>query len=46
MSNEDVIWASPLPGEMEGNEPLVSPDADDQLPFADPGSEVLDDDAN
>ena len=44
MTNEDVIWASPLPGDMEGNEPPVGPEADDQLPFADPSSEVIDDD--
>ena len=46
MTNEDVIWASPLPGDMDGNEPPEGPEADDQLPFADPSSEVLDDDAN
>ena len=42
MTNEEVIWASPLPGDMEGNEPPEGPEADDQLPFADPSSEVID----
>lgn len=47
MTNEDVIWASPLPGDMDGNEAPEGPEADDQLPFADPSSEVIeDDDAN
>lgn len=36
MTNEtEPIMASPLPGEMEGNEPPAAPEADDQLPFAD-----------
>lgn len=40
MSNTEQIYASPMPGEMEGNEPEEVPEVDDQLPYPDVSEEL------
>lgn len=40
MTDDSVPMTSPMPGEMEGNEPPEAPDAPDQIPFPDVDEEV------